>query len=300
MKRIDVLKNLQTVSKNLNSEFFASCIELNSKNTIADFYEELLKSKSSYDKLSSTAKEELEIYGLDLKTYYEIEYMNFSKAVAVQAHSNTSLKSFASVAPLFVLFIAKHKAFIETVKILNHSLANHQELYLNGELDLGKANKNLFIFTIYSQNDLSFNDFADIISTLHQLIELIKSLFEEPPTEEITITLIDSGSAIDLYLKLVELIFISPILSLLYQEVWHKIKNNLAETNKEKIIETLPPNPNLSATENEIIVLQCIDKTEKLINKGAMLADLLNKTELLSNQNLLTEHLKPKELKRGN
>lgn len=66
MKRIEVIKNLDIISKELNSVFFAQIAAIKSTTSVTAFYVNLINSKTSYDILSPYLKKIVKSYNLDL------------------------------------------------------------------------------------------------------------------------------------------------------------------------------------------------------------------------------------------
>jgi hypothetical protein len=317
MKRIDLIKNLSIISKELNSKFFADAV-FNGTST-GLFYEKLIASKTSHDRFPDSIKKNLDSSGIN--SLYVSEVYNKLLLDIAPYVTNTSqnpmnsdrpLINLGSHIPIILKFLATHKAIIDSLNLLNSSLSTHQELFINNSIDTSKNNKNIFVFTIVSEDNVSFSDFSDIIETLNKLLNYINSeVFKQVDGGSIKISAIDSGSDISIFfvdtyehiattfsllLSFYSIYFAhkqnsSSKLKAAQEETYQREVLNVLKEISNKVPESSQPNPETAQT--------CIAYIERLISNGAVPQQILNEQIKTDNRTILLEHIKPKELKQG-
>lgn len=312
MQKLDLRNHLRLLTKNLASEELTGLVEQKIALEAKKLLPVVIKSKTGFDKATLNPEQEVILKQFKAYDFFEAEY--FSTLVAfISSFGNQSTDNYLQNLS-FSRFYSFHKSLLITSNLIDDALISNRELFdKSGDFDSNNLPSwGILMLQVVDDENPSIKKFNIIINSLEKLLEIIYMLLEKIDgiklDEQPRIILIDSGSDINITLKLPE----EPTKTVvtLIKEFWDLIVNGKYARHKKNIeviedsISVLKKikeaEPTIGRECAEIWRQGIIENTEKILLNNTLTKAIVSTQEEVSSRKLLLQQSRMFQLTEGN
>jgi hypothetical protein len=314
MQKLELRDNLHAIISHLQSQKIIDFLKLNQVEKL-QLINLFIESKAGYDRDMSD-KNKAKIYQqFDTDKIYSSDNFTIllsfiSTVVAAQQPNQPARVDRANLLSNNAVndFYSFHKTLLSTFKIVDNLLLPEREIFDDSNafsVDRALENGNL-VFEVISDEEVTLKSLTEIFDSLEKLIDAIYQLFDKVEKEAFSevprITLVDSGSDINIGVKLPKKA--ANLLAQIIKEFWDLIVNNksyrygkkLRDIEKtitvlHKIKEAVDANA-IDAVTAEVIKNGIIENAEKIVFNNTVTKQIMIESGEYSKRQLVIDQKK--------
>lgn len=306
MQKLDLRQNLKEIIRKVKSEEFLDFFN-NTNLKKGDEYSKtlshiLIESKSGFEEAIKDEKQKKILQQFEAEKYYVLPF--YSEALKIAFTNNYDLtKSYYSASRQIIDYHKFHDRLVTSYQLIDNLLFQDVDLKESVSFDNYEVAENMgyISFEIMADNEINFENFSAVISSLNVLIDTVKDLISQLDKIEFEykpkLVLADSGSNTVVSVKLPK--EISKVISKIFSDVWlyltdrqgynlQKLNGNLGESldiiSKLKKAEE---NNLISPEQAEIWRRKIIGSTEIIIMNQTLTKSKSEEIKLIPNTKML-------------
>jgi len=288
MQKLDLRNNLHELINGLLSNEIVKLLDSPSLDG-NNLMQHIINSKTAFDRASTNSQMEKVFEQFQLANIYSTNFITTIMHHITQNMSNKDRTVYLKNNNL-VTFYSHHRTLIATYSIVNNLLLEEVEFFSEkGDFDISVAqNSGNLILQIIDDKKVSLSKLEAIITHIKKLIETTYLLYDKIEQENFTdnpvITMIDSGSDINLSIKIPKKA--ANLLAQIIKQFWDVIVNNKSFRHNQK----------LKDVESAITIMGKIDEAQKSSKIEPEMAQLLKKGVFENTKELILNNTLTKEI----
>ena len=304
MQKLDLRNNLKELIDSLNSREITSFVENTGANiNSTHVLRLLLNSKAGFDRALFYPEKQVIMKEFRAVEFYETNY--FSDVVTFLSPARNMLANDFLANSVFNRFYLFHKSLLFSFQLIDNLLLPHRELFQEDtSFVIDKLpGKGILMLQLIDEDDIGLGKLIKVLTSISDLVGIINVMMEridkEGRGEEATIILIDSGTDINISVKLPEKA--AEIIAKLLEEFWNLIVNRKYVENKKNVemiqdsvtalraIKEAEDNKVIDRESAELWRRGIVDNTEKILLNNTLTKSIIVQQNEVSNRQLLLE-----------